>query len=59
MLTREDVERITENVLRNLTLEMEEVCFTGPNYRTIVLKYNGNVISRTTFDVVQKKEYYG
>lgn len=59
MLTREDVERITENILRNLTLEMDRECWTSPNNRVIVLKYNGNVISRTSFDVVQKREYEG
>lgn len=56
MLTREDVERITENVLRNLTLEMERPCFTDPNSRTIVLKHDGKVITRTSFDIVQQRE---
>jgi hypothetical protein len=59
VLTREDVERITENVLRNLALEMEREDWTNPNQRTIVLKHNGQVISRTSFDVVQAREYEG
>lgn len=59
MLTREDVERITENVLRDLTLEMEREDWTNPNQRIIALKYNGRVISQTSFDVVQKREYEG
>lgn len=58
-MTRDDVERITENVLRNLSLEMERSDFTDPNRRTVVLKLNGTVISRTSFDVVQMREYEG
>ena len=58
-MTRDDVERITENVLRNLTLEMERGDFTDPNRRTIVLKLNGMVIDQVSFDVVQTREYEG
>lgn len=57
MLTREDVERITENVLRNLTLEMEFGDFADPNKRTVVLKLNNKVITKASFDIVQKREY--
>lgn len=57
MLTREDVERITENVLRELTLEVKNGDFTNPNERVVSLKYRGNVISSTSFSVVEKDEY--
>jgi hypothetical protein len=59
MLTREDVERITENILRELTLEMARSDFTDPNRRTIVLKLNGREIDQVSFDVVQQSEYEG
>jgi len=57
MLVREDVERIVENVLRNLTLEMIARDFTNPNSRCVSLKLNGREIDRVYFDVVQKDEY--
>jgi hypothetical protein len=58
-MTRDDVERITENVLRNLTLELERGDFTNPNYRTIVLKLGDKEITSVSFDVVQQREYEG
>jgi hypothetical protein len=58
-MKRDDVERIIENVLRNLSLEVESSGFTDPNRRTIVLKLDGKVITSTTFDVVQMREYEG
>jgi len=59
MLIKEDVERITENILRELTLELDRDNFTDPNNRTIILKLNGREIDRVSFDVVQKREYEG
>ncbi len=58
-LTRADVERITENVLTQLTLEVKTGGFTDPNYRTITLKLGDRVITTAQFDVVQKREYEG
>jgi hypothetical protein len=59
MLIREDVERIVEGVLKDLTLEMMGSTFTDPNDRTIVLKLNGREIDRVTFNIVQRREYEG
>jgi len=58
-LSRADIERITENVLRNLTIEVKNGDFVSPNDRIIELKYKGEVISETRFDVVQNAEYEG
>lgn len=57
MLTRSDVERITENVLTQLHIEVTNGDFTRPNYRTVILKLGDKVISQTSFDVVQTREY--
>lgn len=57
MLTREDVERITENVLRELSIEVHNGDFTNPNERVVSLMFKGNVISKTSFSVVEKDEY--
>ncbi len=59
MLTRADVERIIENVLSELSIDVEGGDFTMPNYRTVVLKLGDKVISRASFDVVQQREYEG
>jgi len=59
MLNRDDVQRIVENVLRDLTLEIKNGDFTDPNSRTIFLKYNGQEIDRVSFNVVQEREYEG
>jgi hypothetical protein len=59
MLNREDVIRITEEVLKNLSLDLERGHFTDPNNRTIVLKYGDIEISRTSFRVVEQREYEG
>ena len=59
MLTRADVERITENVLSQLHIEVSGGDFTMPNYRTVTLKLGDKVISQTSFDVVQQREYEG
>lgn len=59
MLLREDVERIIENVLNELRLDVQDGDFTMPNYRTVVLKLGDRVITQATFDVVQTREYEG
>ena len=59
MLSREDVIRITEGVLEELSLELERGHFTDPNTRTVLLKYKDVVISRVSFGVVQQREYEG
>lgn len=57
MLTRADVERITENVLRNLRIRVINGDFTDPNTRIIKLMYNDIEIDSEQFDIVQKSEY--
>lgn len=59
MLTRADVERITENVLKELRIEVKGGDFTSPNSRTIHLMYGDTIISTDYFDVVQTDEYDG
>jgi hypothetical protein len=59
MLTREDVERITENVLSQLHIVVRNGDFTMPNYRVVELKLGDRVISTDYFDVVQTREYEG
>lgn len=59
MLTRADVERITENVISQLTIEIKDGDWTNPNSRTIILKLGDRVLSQDYFDVVQKGEYEG
>lgn len=56
---RADVERIVESVLDKLSIEVNDGDYTNPNSRDIVLKLGDKVISRTHFDVVQKREYEG
>lgn len=50
MLDKYDVERIVENVLRGLTLEMGDT--DDSEMRCILLKLNGQEIDRVYFDVV-------
>lgn len=71
MLTRSDVERIVSNVIadkglitkedfiQGLTIEVQNGNFTMPNYRTVVVKFDGVEITSDSFDVVQKREYVG
>jgi len=59
MLNREDVIRIVEGVLEELTLDVKDGDFTMPNYRTVVLKYRDREIAQASFDVVQAREYEG
>jgi hypothetical protein len=53
------IEDIKQYLKDNLTIDVEGGDFTCPNYRTIVLRLEGEIISTTTFDVVQKGEYEG
>ena len=59
MLTREDVERITENVLSQLSIKVKNGDFTDPNRRIVLLKLRDRIISQDYFDVVQQREYEG
>lgn len=71
MLTRSDVERIVGNVIaerelmskddfiQGLSIEVRNGDFTMPNYRTVVVKFNGVEIASDSFDVVQMDEYEG
>lgn len=71
MLTRSDVERIVGNVIaerglmtkdefiQGLSVEVQNGDFTMPNYRTVVVKFNGVEITSDSFDVVQMDEYEG
>lgn len=58
-MTRDDVIRITEDVLRNLRVEVKRGGFTDPNSRTVHLMYDDTIISTDYFDVVQQDEYEG
>lgn len=59
MLTREDVERIVENVLRDLTIVVKPGDFYSPNKRIVELSLGSRVISSDSFDVVSVREYEG
>jgi len=59
MLTRADVERITENVLRELRVEVHTDNFTAPNSRVVTLKYRDEIISTDYFDIADRPEYDG
>jgi hypothetical protein len=59
MLSREDVERITKNLLNQLRLEVDKDDWTMPNTRIVKLMLGQRVLSQTSFDVVQKREYEG
>ncbi len=59
MLTKADVERITAQVLEDLTIEVEDGGFTDPNRREIKLRFRGKVISSDSFDIKQQREYEG
>lgn len=53
MLDREDVERIIDNVLRDLTISMTTDHVTDPNDRCITLRFHGREIDRVYFNVEQ------
>jgi len=58
-MTRDDVVRITESVLKDLRLEIRSGGFTDPNSRTVELKLGNETITAAYFDVVQTDEYEG
>lgn len=70
-LSRDDVERIVGNIInerelitkdeliQGLSIEVSSGGFTMPNYRTVVVKFNGAEIASDSFDVVQTREYEG
>jgi hypothetical protein len=57
MLMKEDVERIIENVLSELQINVYSGGFTDPNRREVKLTLGNRVISTAYFDVVQTPEY--
>ncbi len=60
ILGRDDVERIVENVLQELSIEIKDGdYFSGANNRTIILNYKDREISRSWFSVKQQDEYDG
>lgn len=59
MLGKEDVDRIIEEAMKNLSIEVGAVDWIKPNVRTIVLKYNNIEISRTSIDIKNRPEYEG
>ena len=59
MLTRADVERITENIIKELKIEVSNGDFTDPNSRKISLVYKNQIFGTDYFNVVQKDEYEG
>lgn len=58
-MTRDDVERIIENVLGELKVVVINGDFTDPNRRTIKLMYGKKEISEASLDVSQRDEYEG
>lgn len=57
MLSREDVERIVENVLRDVSISVTPGDFTDPNSRKICLEYKDRIISTAYIDIKQTREY--
>ena len=55
MLTRDDVERITENVLRNLSIDVRAE--GSDDSRVVVLQLGDMELSRAYFDITQKDQY--
>jgi hypothetical protein len=54
MLNKDDVERITRNVLEKLTIE---VVGNWPSAeRTVILKLDGEEITRSDFDVTHRTD---
>lgn len=52
MLLREDVERISEIIIRELRLELT----VEGNTRTISLQLNGRVIDEISFDIIHRSQ---
>lgn len=59
MLTRDDVIRITESVIKDLRIHVTRGGFTDPNSWRVELRYQDELIDTDYFDVVQKDEYNG
>ncbi len=55
-LGREDVERIVENVLQDLSIDVESDCGIR---RRVVLSYKGREISYSWFTIEQESDYGG
>lgn len=53
-LGRDDVERIVENMLESLTVEVSDSDSYEPNSRKLILRYKGKEISSTYFNVEDK-----
>lgn len=58
-MTRDDVERIVNVVLKGLSLELDRNDSWNPNSRTVRLMLDGEELTQVTFDVAQKPEYEG
>ena len=58
-LTRADVERIIENTLSELQINVYSGGFVDPNRREVRLTLGDRVISTAYFNVVQMDEYEG
>lgn len=58
-MNREDVVRITETVLKGLSLGLAPADFTDPNRRTIHLMFGKEKVSEVSIDVTQRDEYEG
>ena len=50
MLSRSDVERIVENMLKDITIEVKTVS-ENPDYRRVELLYNGKMFTESYFDI--------
>lgn len=52
-------EDLKEMLKRNLRIKIRNGDFVNPNDRIIEIVFDDEVITSTTFDVVQKREYEG
>lgn len=59
MLTREDVERITELVISKLKIDIYDGEDFDPNMREVVLTLDGKIIHTSFFYINQSDEYKG
>lgn len=51
MLLKEDIERIVEGVLKELSIQIDRGDHTNPNSRCVLLKYKERELSRAFFSV--------
>lgn len=58
-MDRNDVVRIVEGVLRDISIDVIKGDFTDPNSRKIELRYEGKVFSSAYFDIKEEDEYEG